>query len=73
MYDLILNYCLCIIHHPEHASLLRVVTECEGISSEQVPEEVPHYFEVGVDIGGTSEDPENPTTQGKPRMHLNFP
>ena len=71
MYDLLLNYCLCIIHNHEHASLLLVVTESEGISSEQVRKGVNHCSEVGFDICGTSKELKISVTQGKPQMHLN--
>ena len=67
----ITNYVLSsIIHHHEHASLLRVVTEGEGISTKQVLEKDNQSFEVEFDICGTFEEPKIPATQGRPRMYL---
>jgi hypothetical protein len=40
---------------------------------EPVPEEEPTSMEVGFDICGTDLEPELPTDQGKPWMHLNLP
>jgi hypothetical protein len=37
---------------------------------EPVPEEGQLLVEVGFDICGTSEEPDNSTDQGKPQMHL---
>jgi hypothetical protein len=40
---------------------------------EPVPEEEQTSVEVGFDIRGTDLQPEIPTDQGKPQMHLNLP
>jgi hypothetical protein len=47
------------------------VTETEEVNVEQAPEEGNPPVEVGFDICGTSEEPNYPVNQGKPRMHLN--
>ena len=39
----------------------------------QVVEEVDPSLEAGVDIGGTTSDPDFSINEGKPRMHLNLP
>ena len=53
--------------------LLRVVNEGEHVVVNQVVEEVDPSVEVGVDIGGTTLDPDFSVNEGKPRMHLNLP
>ena len=55
------------------ALLLRVVNEGEHVVVNQVVEEVDPSVEVGVDIGGTTPDPDFSINEGKPRMHLNLP
>ena len=55
------------------ALLLRVVNEGEHVVVNQVVEEVDLSVEVGVDIGGTTPDPDFSVNEGKPRMHLNLP
>ena len=55
------------------ALLLRVVNEGEHVVVNQVVEEVDPSIEVGVNIGGTSPDPDFSVNEGKPRMHLNLP
>jgi hypothetical protein len=55
------------LHHIEHASLLScVVTEGEGLTIDQVPEEEHPSVDVGFDICGSSEDPNSSINQGKP-------
>ena len=55
------------------ALLLRVVNEGEHVVVNQVVEEVDPSVEVGVDIGGTTPDPDFSVNEGKPRMHTNLP
>ena len=55
------------------ALLLRVVNECEHVVVNQVVEEVDPSVEVGVNIGGTSPDPDFSVNEGKPRMHTTLP
>ena len=55
------------------ALLLCVVNEGEHVVVNQVVEEVDPSVEVGVDIGGTTPDPDFSVNEGKPRMHLNLP
>ena len=61
-------HALCLLHiimssiHP----LLRVVTESEEVTVNQVPEEEDPPVEVGFDICGSSEEPNTSTNQGKP-------
>ena len=55
------------------ALLLRVVNESEHVVVNQVVEEVNPSVEVGLEIGGTSPEPDFSDNQGKPRMHLNLP
>ena len=55
------------------ALLLRVVNEGENVVVNQVVDEVNPTIEVGVDICGTSPEPDYSNNQGKPRMHLNLP
>ena len=55
------------------ALLLRVVNKGEHVVVNQVVEEVDPSVEVGVDIGGTTTDPDFSVNEGKPRMHLNLP
>ena len=55
------------------ALLLRVVNECEHVVVNQVVEEVDPSVGIGVDIGGTTRDPDFSVNDGKPRMHLNLP
>ena len=55
------------------ALLLRVVNEGEHVVVNQVVEEVDLSMEVGVDIGGTTPDPDFSVNEGKPRMHLTLP
>ena len=55
------------------ALLLRVVNECENVVVNQVVEEVDPSVEVGVDIGGTTPDPDFSVNEGKPRMHTTLP
>ena len=47
--------------------LLRVVTESEEVTVNQVPEEENPPVEVGFDICGSSEEPNTSTNQGKPQ------
>ena len=49
------------------ALLLRVVNEGENVVVNQVVEEVDPSVEVGVNIGGTSPDPDFSVNEGKPR------
>ena len=53
--------------------LLRVVNEGEHVVVNQVVEEVNPPVEVGLDICGTTSEPDFFDKQGKPRMHLNLP
>ena len=55
------------------ALLLRVVNEGEHVVVNQVVEEVDPSVEVGVDIGGTTPDPDFSVNEGKPRMHITLP
>ena len=55
------------------ALLLRVVNEGEHMVVNQVVEEVDPSVEVGVDISGTTLDPDFSINEGKPWMHLNLP
>ena len=55
------------------ALLLRVVNEGEHVVVNQVVEEVDLSVEVGVDIGGTTPDPDFSVNDGKPRMHTTLP
>ena len=55
------------------ALLLHVVNEGEHVVVNQVVEEVDPLVVVGVDIGGTTPDPDFSVNEGKPRMHLNLP
>ena len=55
------------------ALLLRVVNEGEHVVVNQVVEEVDPSVEVGVDIGGTTPDPDFSVNKGKPRMHTTLP
>jgi hypothetical protein len=45
----------------------------EVAEAEPVLEEAPTSVEVGFDICGTDPEPEFPTDQGKPRLHLTLP
>ena len=55
------------------ALLLRVVNEGEHVVVNQVVEEVDPSVEVGVDIGGTTPDPDFSVNEGKPGMHTTLP
>ena len=55
------------------ALLLRVVNDSEHVVVNQVVEEANPSVEVGLEIGGTSPEPDFSVNQGKPRMHLNLP
>ena len=55
------------------ALLLRVVNEGEHVVVNPVVEEVVPSVEVGVDIGGTTLDPDFSVNEGKPRMHTTLP
>ena len=55
------------------ALLLRVVNDSEHVVVNQVVEEANPSVEVGLEIGGTSLEPDFFVNQGKPRMHLNLP
>ena len=55
------------------ALLLRVVNAGEHMVVNQVVEEVNPSVEVGIEIGGTTPDPNFSVSEGKPRMHLNLP
>ena len=55
------------------ALLPRVVNEGENVVVNQVVEEVNPPVEAGVDICGTTPEPDFSDNQGKPRMHLNLP
>lgn len=56
-------------HFIKHASLSRIVNEVEPERVDQAPEEGQPPVEFGFDICGTSEEPDYPVNQGKPRMH----
>ena len=76
----VVNFC---IHHRASyfvsriilnmALLLHVVNEGEHVVVNQVVEEVDPSVEVGVDIGGTTLDPDFSVNEGKPRMHKTLP
>ena len=55
------------------ALLLRVVNEGENVVVNQVVEEVNPSMEVGIEIGGTTPEPNFSVNEGKPLMHLNLP
>ena len=55
------------------ALLLHVVNEGEHVVVNQVVEKVDPSMEVGVNIGGTSPDPDFSVNEGKPRMHTTLP
>ena len=55
------------------AMLLHVVNEGEHVVVNQVVEEVDPSVEVGVDIGGTTPDPDFSVNEGKPQMHTTLP
>ena len=55
------------------ALLLRVVNEGEHMVVNQVVEEVDPSMEVGVDVGGTTPDPDFSVNEGKPRIHTTLP
>ena len=55
------------------ALLLRVVNDSEHVVVNQVVEEINPSVEVGLEIGGTSPEPDFSVNQGKPRIHLNLP
>ena len=55
------------------ALLLRVVNEGEHVVVNQVVEEVNLSVEVGIEIGGTTPDPDFFVNEGKPRIHSNLP
>ena len=55
------------------ALLLHVVNEGEHVVVNQVVEEVDPSMEVGVDISGTTRDPDFSVNEGKPRMHITLP
>ena len=55
------------------ALLLHVVNEGEHVVVNQVVEEVNPSVEVGIEIGGTTPEPDFSVNEGKPRMHLNLP
>ena len=55
------------------ALLLRVVNEGEHVVVNQVVEEVDPSVVVGVDIGGTTPDPDFSINEGKPWMHTTLP
>ena len=50
-----------------------VSNEGEHVVVNQVVEEVDPSVEVGVDIGGTTPDPDFSVNEGKPRMHTTLP
>ena len=54
------------------ALLLRVVNEGEHVVVDQVVEEVDPSVEVGIEIGGTTPEPNFFINEGKPRMHLTY-
>ena len=62
-----------ISHHVKHGIVLCVVNEGEHVVVNQVVEEVDPSVEVGVDIGGTTLDPDFSVNEGKPRMHTTLP
>ena len=62
-----------ISHHVKHGIVLHVVNEGEHMVVNQVVEEVDPSVEVGVDIGGTTPDPDSSVNEGKPRMHTTIP
>ena len=51
---------------------LRVVNEGEHVVVNQVVEEVNPSVEVGIEIGGTTLEPNFFVNEGKPRMHLTY-
>ena len=55
------------------ALLLHVVNEGEHVVVNQVVEEVNPSVEVGIEIGGTTLEPNFSVNEGMPRMHLNLP
>ena len=55
------------------ALLPRVVNKSESVVVNQVVEEVNPPVEVGIEICGTSLEPDFSDNQGKPQMHLNLP
>ena len=55
------------------ALLLCVVNEGEHVVVNQVVEEVDPSVEVGIDIGGTTPNPDISINEGKPRMHTTLP
>ena len=55
------------------ALLLRVVNEGEHVVVNQVVEEVDPSVVVGIDIGGTTPDPDFSVNEVKPRMHTTLP
>ena len=55
------------------ALLLRVVNEGEHMVVNQVVEEVDPSVVVGVDIGGTTPNPDFSVNEGKPQMHTTLP
>ena len=55
------------------ALLLRVVNDSEHVVVNQVVEEANPSVEVGLEIGGTSPEPDFSVNQGKPWMHLTLP
>ena len=52
--------------------LIRVVNEGEHVVVNQVVEEVNPSVEVGIEIGGTTLEPNFSVNEGKPQMHLNL-
>ena len=54
------------------ALLLHVVNEGENVVVNQVVEEVNPSVEVGIEIGGTTPEPNFSVNEGKPRMHLTY-
>ena len=54
------------------ALLLRVVNKGEHMVVNQVVEEVNPSVEVGIEIGGTTPEPNFSVNEGKPRMHLTY-
>ena len=55
------------------ALLLRVVNEGEPVVVNQVVEEVNPSVEVGIEIGGTTPEPNFSVNEAKPQMHSNLP
>ena len=55
------------------ALLLRVVNKGEHVVVNQVVEEVDPSVEAGVDIGGTTPNPDFSVNEGKPWMHTTLP